>query len=363
MVSEKDIIDALKKVKDPELKVDVVSLNMIKDVKVYNGKVSLTLELTTPACPYNSQIEREVREAIQCIKGVNEVDMKVTSRVWSGRPVPNPDILPHVKNVIAVGSGKGGVGKTTVAVNIALALAELNAKVGLLDADIYGPTIPRILSIHEWPKAVGKRIIPAISYFRIKVMSLGLIVTDDTPVIWRGPLVSGAIRQLLMDVEWGELDYLIVDLPPGTGDAPLTLAQTIPITGALIVTTPQDAALTIAAKSLRMFRKLGIEILGMVENMSYYICPECGKVAYIFGKDGVKRSALELNTEVLGQIPLSADIRHHGDTGMPLIVGSPNSKSADAFRDIAKRVAAKVSIIAYSRGMDKGGSDARKGSD
>ena len=350
MVKEEDVISALRSVIDPELRMDIVSMGMIKNLSVRDGNVSFELELTTPACPFNAQIEQQAREAVSSIPGVKSVDMKVSARVWSGKRIPmgpSPDILPDVKNIIAIASGKGGVGKSTVAVNIALALAETGASSGLLDADIYGPTIPKLLKDIKYPdKADNNKIMPAEGPLGLKVMSIGLLITDDTPVIWRGPLVAGAVRQMLTDVDWGKLDYLIVDLPPGTGDASLTLAQTIPLTGVVIVTTPQDAAVRIAMKALQMFRRLGVEIVGIVENMSYFICPSCGEKSYIFGSDSAKAACSQLGVPLLGEIPLEPSIREMGDEGTPIVLSNPDSKATESFRNIARSIAGRISILA-----------------
>lgn len=350
MVLESDVLEALKKVTDPELHVDVVTLKMIKDVVIENDKVGFTLELTTPACPFNSQIEADVRKAVESLPGVKKVDMKTTARVWTGRPQLSEDILGGVKNIIAVASGKGGVGKSTVAANIAIALAEMGSQVGLLDADIYGPSVPKVLNILVKPiPDAGRKIVPAQTYLGVRVMSLGLFVTDDTAMIWRGPMVAQAIKQLLTEASWGELDYLIVDLPPGTGDASLTIAQTIPVTGVVIVSTPQVAAVNIAGKALRMFRRLDIPIVGIVENMSYGTCPHCGHKLEVFGAGGAKEAAKEMQSYFLGEIPLNTDVRIHGDEGRPIIVANPKSPSAEAFRALGRTVAGRVSVIAHAR--------------
>ncbi|MEM4324040.1 MAG: Mrp/NBP35 family ATP-binding protein, partial [Candidatus Nitrosocaldaceae archaeon] len=282
MITVDQVMDALKSILDPELKKDIVSMGMIRDLVIEGNNVKFTLELTTPACPYNSEIEQEVRNKMQQL-GVN-LDMKITARVMEGRSIDISEILSGVKNVIAVASGKGGVGKSTVAVNLAVGLSKSGAKVGLLDADIYGPSIPLMLGLTPGLIAdENGKIIPQEIY-GIKVMSMGLAPQQSDNVgIWRGPIISGIIKQFLTDVNWGELDYLIVDLPPGTGDAPLTLAQTIPITGVVVVTTPQTAAMNIALKAALMFKKLGIPIIGVIENMSYFECPHCNNITNIFG--------------------------------------------------------------------------------
>jgi len=291
-----------------------------------------------------------VRDAVSSVPGVKKVEMKVTARVQSSLKETELETISGIKNVIAVASGKGGVGKSTVAVNLALALAKMNSKVGLLDADIYGPTIPKMLQVLNPAQPLSESLLsPSLSFLGVKVMSLGLMLPEDTPVIWRGPLVSKAIQQMLSEVDWGELDYLVVDLPPGTGDAPLTLAQTIPLTGVVIVTTPQDAALRIAIKALNMFRKLNVEILGIVENMSYFVCPHCGKRTDIFGHGGALKACKKLGVPFLGEIPLSVDIREHGDDGKPVVLVAPDSPSSRAFLEFAKKVAGRVSVVAAKK--------------
>ncbi len=349
-VTEDSVLKALRRVIDPELKVDVVSMGMIKDLKVQDGRVSFTLVLTTPACPFNEQITRQVREAVESIPGVKSVDMKVTANVPSTRrTVMNQLDMPGLKNAVAVASGKGGVGKSSIALNLALALAESGAKTGLLDADIYGPTIPKLLKNVSFPRVEGNKILPAIGPMGLKVMSIGLLITDDTPVIWRGPLVANAVRQMLSEIEWGELDYLVVDLPPGTGDASLTLAQSIPLTGVIIVTTPQVAAVTIAMKALRMFEKLGVPIIGIVENMSYYVCHKCGERAYIFGNSGGRMAAEQVGVPFLGEIPIIPEIRLGSDEGEPVILTHPRSEAANILRQIAKNVAGRISVLSQVR--------------
>jgi len=347
VVSEAEILSALKRVVHPRMNRDVVSLEMIKDLKVdYEGNVTLTLKIPTDSM--RGELERAVKEAVLSVPGVKEVKLNVETR--STRPPKPEKMLKGVRNIIAVASGKGGVGKSTFAVNLATSLASLGGKVGLLDADVYGPTIPRMLGVLKYPESIGEdRISPGVSHLGIKVMSLGLFLPDEQPVIWRGPLVSRAIQQFLTQVDWGELDYLVVDLPPGTGDASLTIAQTIPLTGIVIITTPQDAALKIAVKALNMFRKLGVEIIGVVENMSYFICPNCGHKTYIFGHGAVEKACKRLEVPFLGEIPLAPEIRERSDTGIPLIVDSPDSELSLMMKEIARRVAERVSLIARKK--------------
>lgn len=348
MVSERDVLAALSSVSDPELGRDIVSLRMVGDVRVEGGVVLFTLNLTTPACPLRSRIEEGARAAVLALEGVRDVKMKVTSNVFATRQYDNTDVLKGVKNVIAVASGKGGVGKSTFAANLAVALSQSGASVGILDADIYGPNIPRMMGVMGEVQVRDGKILPPVAH-GVKVASLGFFYRDETPLIWRGPLVAGAVRQLLTQVEWGELDYLVVDLPPSTGDAPLTLAQTVPIGGSVIVTTPQDAAVNIAAKALAMFRKLDVPILGVVENMSYFLCPHCGNRTDIFSSGGGRRIAAQLGVDFLGELPLDQAIREQSDLGVPVTVARPDSAQANAFRDIAFRVAGMLSIVAYSK--------------
>jgi ATP-binding protein involved in chromosome partitioning len=345
MVSVDQVLSSLKQVVDPELHKDIVSMGMIKDLTISNGKVGFTLELTTPACPFNSDIEQEVRNTIAGL-GVTDLDLKVTARVMEGRAVSMDELLPGVKNIIAVASGKGGVGKSTVSVNLALSLSKTGAKVGLLDADIYGPSVPLMLGLKDAPAVIDNKIQPAISQ-AVKVISMGFFYEQSQQAgIYRGPIVSGIVKQFLTDVNWGELDYLIVDLPPGTGDAPLTLAQTIPITGILIVTTPQDIAMNVATKAVGMFNKLNVPIVGVIENMSYLQCPNCSKRIDIFGVGGGQKIAEKFQIPFLGEIPLDPQIMQGSDSGKSILVSDPNSLPANAFTKASKLVAGRVSIIA-----------------
>jgi ATP-binding protein involved in chromosome partitioning len=354
LVDSQAVLKALATVSDPELGKDIVSLHMVEGVDVKDGVVSFTLNLTTPACPLRTKIEVGAREAVAHLPGVKEVRMKTASNVFATRPYQEAEVLKGVKNIIAVASGKGGVGKSTIAVNLAAALALSGAKVGILDADIYGPNVPHMMGIHSEPEVVENLIVP-IESNGVKVASLGFFFRDETPMIWRGPMVAGAVRQLLTQVAWGELDYLVVDLPPSTGDAPLTLAQTVPLGGVVIVTTPQEAALTIAAKALAMFRKLDVPILGVVENMSYFICPHCGEKTYIFSSGGGRKIAAQLNVDFLGEIPLDVGVREQSDLGAPIVAARPDSPQALAFKEFAFRVAGMVSMVAFTKMKNSAG--------
>lgn len=345
MVTVDQVLGSLKKVVDPELHKDIVSMGMIKDLSIDDGKVAFTLELTTPACPFNSDIERDVRTAIASL-GVKDLMLKVTARVMEGRALSMDELLPGVKNIVAVASGKGGVGKTTISVNLAIALAKTGAKVGLLDADVYGPSVPLMLGLKASPEVVNNKIQPPVIE-GIKVISMGFFYEQSQQAgIYRGPIVSGIVKQFLTDVNWGELDYLIIDLPPGTGDAPLTIAQTIPITGILIVTTPQDVAMNVAVKAIGMFNKLNVPIIGVVENMSYLMCPHCDDQIYLFGKGGGKKISDDFNIPFIGEIPLHPGIMEGSDAGKPTVVSEPESTQSLAFTKAAKLVAGRISIIA-----------------
>lgn len=345
MVSVDQILTILKTVVDPELHKDIVSMGMIKDLAIHDDRVAFTLELTTPACPFNSDIEQDVRNAIAKI-GVKDLDLKITARVMEGRAVSMDELLPGVKNILAVASGKGGVGKTTVSVNLSLALARTGAKVGLLDADIYGPSVPLMLGLKKAPEVINNKIEPAFSE-GVKCISMGFFYEQSQQAgIYRGPIVSGIVKQFLTDVNWGQLDYLIIDLPPGTGDAPLTLAQTIPVTGIIIVTTPQDVAMNVAVKAIGMFNKLNVPIVGVIENMSYMQCPHCHEQMHVFGKGGGQKVSEQFNIPFLGEIPLHAHIMEGSDFGKPVVISDPESTQAHIFSKVAKVIAGKVSIIA-----------------
>lgn len=341
-LTQESILAALSKVQEPELHQDLVTLNMIRDLQIKGDQVSFTVMLTTPACPLRGQIEKEARAAVTAI-GAKTVEVKLDSDVPNDGRMRGLVNMP-IRNAIAVGSGKGGVGKSTVAVNIAVALAQSGARVGLLDADIYGPNTPTMLGVEKLPPPNGNKLVPAQAY-GLKMISMGLLVKPGQPLIWRGPMLNSAIRQFLGDVEWGELDYLIVDLPPGTGDAALSLAQALPLSGAIIVTLPQLVSIEDASRGLQMFRTLEVPILGVIENMSYLDLPD-GTRMDIFGSGGGEQLSQATETNFLGKVPIDQNVRIGGDSGKPVVVSNPDSPVAEALKDIAQRVAAQVSIAA-----------------
>ncbi len=347
-ITEQRILEALSKVQEPELHKDLVSLNMIRNIKIDETKVSFTVVLTTPACPLKNQIEQEARDAVLSISGINEVEILMDANVPSDGRSRGLMQLP-IRNAIAIASGKGGVGKSTVAVNTAVVLAQSGAKVGLLDADIYGPNIPTMMGVDHLPPAQESKMIPAEAH-GVKLMSIGFLVKADQPLIWRGPMLHSAIRQFLSDVDWGELDYLIVDLPPGTGDAPLSLVQSLPLSGGVIVTLPQQVSLDDARRSLEMFRQLSVDVLGVVENMSYLELPN-GDRMDIFGGGGGQRLADESGVPFIGAIPMDPAVREGGDNGKPVVVTNPDSPVAQSLRTITEQLAAKISIAAV-KGSD-----------
>ena len=340
---EQAVLNALRTVKDPDLNKDIVTLNFIKDLEIDDGKVSFAIELTTPACPVKKEMEQWARDAVMGVSGVRDVQIRMTSSVSRGTAAAGKQGIPGVKNIVAVGSGKGGVGKSTVTVNLAVALAQAGASVGLLDADIYGPNIPLMMGIEGRPHAIDDRI-QTLSNYGVRVMSMGFLTSDDTPLIWRGPMLHSVIQQFLHQVDWGELDYLLIDLPPGTGDVQLSLTQTVPLMGAVIVSTPQDVALQDARKAILMFRQVRVEILGIVENMSYFQCPKCNERTPIFSHGGGAATAAKYDVPFLGEVPLDVALREGGDAGKPIVAADPNSPVAQAFAQIAERVAAQVSI-------------------
>lgn len=341
-IVKEQVLAALRGVKDPDLGRDIVALDFVKEVKICDGLIGVTIELTTPACPVKDELKRQAEDLLRALPGVKAVDVKMTAQTV-GRKVDS-ELLKGVKNLVAIASGKGGVGKSTATANLALALARMGAKVGVLDADIYGPSIPGMLGITAKPFADEQnRAIPPEA-FGIKAMSVGMLVGEDAPTIWRGPIASRILQQFLGAVNWGELDYLLLDLPPGTGDIQLTLTQSAPLNGAVIVTTPQDVALRIAKKGLKMFLQVNVPVLGVIENMSGFVCSNCNAVHNIFRKGGGERSAREMGVPYLGAIPLDPRMVEAGDLGTPLVALDPNSPGAKAFEQVAKNLAAQLSI-------------------
>ncbi|HEY9823852.1 MAG TPA: Mrp/NBP35 family ATP-binding protein [Stenomitos sp.] len=347
------VLDVLRPVQDPELRKSLVELNMIRNVQIEAGHVAFTLVLTTPACPLREFIVEDCKKAVQTIPGVVSIDVEVTAETPQQKSLPDRTGISGVKNIIAVSSGKGGVGKSTVSVNLAVALAQMGAAVGMIDADIYGPNVPTMLGLENAAIEVRKSeqgdILEPAQNHGIKMVSMGFLIDRDQPVIWRGPMLNGIIRQFLYQVDWGELDYLIVDLPPGTGDAQLTLAQAVPMAGVVIVSTPQEVATLDARKGLRMFQQLGVNVLGVVENMSYFIPPDMPDRQYdIFGSGGGDKLANELGVPLIGCVPLEIPVRQGGDQGMPIVVAQPDSASAQALKAIAQTVAGQVSVAALT---------------
>ena len=347
-ITEAAVLDVLRTVQEPELGRDIVTLNMVKDIAIDGDAIALTIELTTPACPLKDEIERNTRSALAGI-GAGTVELTWGAMVRRAAPRQAEQLLKDVKNVIAVASGKGGVGKSTVSVNLAVALAQAGASVGLLDADITGPNIPMMLGVDGQPKASddGKRILP-LERHGVKCISIQFFVPEGQPIVWRGPLVGGAIQQFLRDVEWGELDYLVIDLPPGTSDAQLTLAQAVPLGGAVLVTTPQEVSLSDVSKALAMFKRLSVPIIGVVENMTAFICPHCGEPTEIFGRGGGERFAAEHGIPFLGGIPLDITVRQGGDVGVPAVAQREPGPAARALSALAGTIAAQVSVRAVA---------------
>jgi ATP-binding protein involved in chromosome partitioning len=343
------VLDALKVVRDPDLNRDIVSLGFIKDLKIDAGRVAFTIELTTPACPVKDLMRDQSRAAVLQVPGVSAVDVQMSARVREAVSAEGTrQQVPGVKNIIAVGAGKGGVGKTTVAVNLAIALAKCGSKVGIIDADIYGPNVPIMLGMKSQLTTDGQKMVPAEKY-GLQVISMGFLTGDDAPIIWRGPMLHGALQQFFREVAWKDLDYLVVDLPPGTGDVALTLSQTVAVAGAIVVTTPQQVSLADSRRAMAMYKKLNIPTIGVIENMSYFVCPSCSHEADIFGHGGGEKLAADLGVPFLGRVPIYQPIREGSDTGVPLLISEPESPAGRALMAAAERTAAQVSIASYNR--------------
>lgn len=367
-VTEQQIIEALRNVRDPDRGADIVSLGMVRGMVVRNGNVGFTIEVDPKRGPTMEPLRKEAEKTVESLPGVLSATVVLTAEApgkapgapqghghshGQGRARPGPESqrvpVPGVRSIVAVASGKGGVGKSTTAINLALALSQKGLRVGLLDSDIYGPSIPRMLGVSGQPFSPDGKTLEPMENYGIKCMSMGFIVAEDTPMIWRGPMVMSAIEQMLRDVEWGDLDIMVVDLPPGTGDAQLTMAQRVPLTGAVIVSTPQDIALLDARKGINMFRKVDVPVLGIIENMSYFVCPHCGERSEIFSHGGARREAAKLGAEFLGEVPLDIEIRVTSDEGRPIVVSNPDSPHSRIYREIADKVWEKAQVILGER--------------
>jgi ATP-binding protein involved in chromosome partitioning len=350
-LSESAVLEALRAVRDPDLNRDIVSLKFIKNLRIESdGRVAFSIELTTPACPVKDQMREQARQAVAAIPGVTAVDVEMTAQV---RSTSNVDAgkapVPGVKNIIAVGAGKGGVGKTTVAVNLAIALSQMGSRVAIIDGDVYGPNVPIMLGISTQLTGDDRgQIIPAEQY-GIRLVSMAFLASDDSPVIWRGPMLHGVIQQFFRNVHWDNIDYLIVDMPPGTGDVALTLSQTVPLAGSVVVTTPQTVSVADTRRAIRMYQKLNVHTFGLIENMSHFVCPECRHESDIFGKGGGEKLAADLSIPFLGRVPIYEPIRMGGDTGVPITIAEPQSLPAEAFRAAARQLAAQLSIASYKK--------------
>lgn len=349
VVTESQVLDALRSVRDPDLHRDIVALKFVKNLQIEAGRVSFTIELTTPACPVKDQMREQARAAVAQLPGVSSVDVQMTAQV---RQAMGPDLnkapIPGVRNIIAVGAGKGGVGKTTVAVNLAIALSQAGSRVAMIDGDVYGPNVPIMLGIQTQLTTDGKKIIPAQQY-GIQLVSMAFLAQDDAAVIWRGPMLHGVIQQFFREVAWNNVDYLVVDMPPGTGDVALSLSQSVPVAGAVVVTTPQTVSLADTRRAVRMYQKLNVPPLGLIENMSHFVCPVCRTESDIFGKGGGEALAADMGVPFLGRIPIYEPIRIGGDTGIPIVVGEPKSVAGQGFRAAAEQLAAQVSIASFKK--------------
>jgi ATP-binding protein involved in chromosome partitioning len=343
-ITEEIVLNALRAVKDPDLHKDIVALNMIRDVKICGGIVSFRFVLTTPACPVRDQLKFEAEKTVMSVPGVERVEVAMEAEVPKARGAIEKEIA-GIRHIIAVSSGKGGVGKSTVAVNLAVSLAQMGARTGILDTDVYGPNVPIMLGGNDQPIVRGNSLIPPV-YHGVKTMSIGLLNPGDKAVVWRGPMLHSAVSQFLRQVEWGELDYLVTDMPPGTGDVQLSMAQMVALAGAVLVTTPQEVALSDVRKAYNMFDQLNVPVLGIVENMSYFECPNDGQKFFIFGNGGGEALAERYGVPFLGGIPIAINIREGGDLGVPIVVSAPDSPQAKAFQSVAQNVAAQISINA-----------------
>ena len=341
-VNESDLLQALQSVPDPETGRDHVSTKQLRNLKVDGGDVAFDVELGYPAKSQHAALRRALIQAAKSVPGVENASVNVTSKVIAHAVQRGVQLMPNVKNIVAVASGKGGVGKSTTAVNLALALAAEGAKVGILDADIYGPSQPMMMGIEGRPESVDGKNMEPLENYGVQVMSIGFLIEQDNPMIWRGPMATQALEQLLRQTNWADLDYLIVDMPPGTGDIQLTLSQRVPLTGAVIVTTPQDIALLDAKKGIKMFEKVGVPILGIVENMAVHVCEQCGHVEHIFGEEGGKRLAAEYEMDYLGALPLNLSIRQQADSGRPSVVSDSEGEIASLYKGVARKVAVKI---------------------
>ncbi len=345
-LSEEVVINSLRQIIDPDLRKDIVSLGFIKDLKISGGDVSFRIVLTTPACPVKELMESQANEIVSGLEGVTGVKVTMDAEVPQGRGIANNIAIPGVRNIIAVSSGKGGVGKSTVAVNLAVSLAKDGARVGIMDADVYGPNVPMMLGTgYGQPDIENGKLVP-IRAHGVKMISMAVLVPPDKPMILRGPMLHGVVRQFLSDVDWGELDYLIVDMPPGTGDVQLSLAQLVPVQGAVLVTTPQEVSLADVRRAVAMFEQVKIPVLGVIENMSYFIAPDTGNKYEIFGRGGGQKLCDEFGLNFLGEVPMSIEVREGGDKGIPVVVSFPESPQALAFDNVAQEVARQVSIEA-----------------
>lgn len=345
-LSEALILESLAQIIDPDLRKDIVTLGFVRDIELNGGDVSFRIVLTTPACPVKEEMEAQATDIVRGLEGVTSVKVTMDAEVPQGRGIANNIAIPGVKNIIAVSSGKGGVGKSTVAVNLAVALAQQGAKVGIMDADVYGPNIPLMLGTgYDQPEVANGQLQP-IKAHGVKMISMAVLVPPDKPMILRGPMLHGVVRQFLSDVNWGELDYLIVDMPPGTGDVQLSLAQLVPVQGAVLVTTPQEVSLSDVRRAVKMFEQVSVPVLGVIENMSYFIAPDTGNRYDIFGTGGGQKLADEYSLNFLGQVPLGMEVRESGDKGVPVVISNPESLQAVAFQTVAEEVARHVSIEA-----------------